>query len=873
MRRIIHCREAYSLLRRSLARRLHPLFGFVTVAAICCAVPAEAAEAQPGSPDAPIPTGSMGKLAVLKVETYRHYVETFNQNDTQLYAQHVPNVAAWDFLKNNIPLLDCPDGDIEEIYYFRWWTFRKHIKQTPDGFVITEFLPPVPWAGKHNTISCAAGHHLREGRWLNDARYLDDYSRFWFRKGGDPRRYSFWAADAIWSRCQVTGDDRLAKELLPDLVANYEAWEKTRRDTNGLFWQVDGQDGMEVSISGALNPKTEGYRATINSYMYGDALAIASIAERAGQQQFAERFRAKAAELKRLVQDKLWDPQAQFFKVLPRGENSRWSDAREEHGYTPWYFDLPDADKSIAWKQIMDPLGFYAPFGPTTAERRHPKFAVAYTGHECQWNGPSWPYATAVTLTAFANLLNDYQQNFVSPQDYLDLLKAYTRSHRLKLDDGRVVPWVDENLNPTNGDWIARTLLRQRGSQIPERGKDYNHSTYCDLVIRGLVGLRPRSDETVEVNPLAPSSWSYFCLDQIRYHGRWLTILWDKSGERYHRGAGLRVLADGKEIAVSETLRRVTAPLPPRTTSEKQATTAGIHAGETTAGWVKYEGNPIIGGQYGTCFDVSVLKDGGRYRMWLSWRPKQSLALVESKDGIHWSEPPQIVLGQRKETGWEDDINRPVVLKRQDGYHLFYTGQAKGHSAIGYATSADGIVWKRMSDRPVLSPEKPWEKVAVMCPHVLWDAQSRLFRMWYSGGEQNEPNAIGYATSAEGLHWTKHPANPVFTPDPKLDWEKHKVTACQVERVGDWYVMFYIGFRDEPHAQIGLARSSDGITDWQRHPVNPIIRPGENQWDHDACYKPYAIFDGSQWLLWYNGRHGGLEQIGVVFHPGEDLGF
>ncbi len=56
-------------------------------------------------------------------------------------------------------------------------------------------------------------------------------------------------------------------------------------------------------------------------------------------------------------------------------------------------------------------------------------------------------------------------------------------------------------------------------------------------------------------------------------------------------------------------------------------------------------------------------------------------------------------------------------------------------------------------------------------------------------------------------------------------------------------------------------------------PANPIIFPGKDQWDHDACYKPYAIFDGKKWLLWYNGRHGGLEQIGVVFHEGEDLGF
>jgi beta-1,2-mannobiose phosphorylase / 1,2-beta-oligomannan phosphorylase len=160
-----------------------------------------------------------------------------------------------------------------------------------------------------------------------------------------------------------------------------------------------------------------------------------------------------------------------------------------------------------------------------------------------------------------------------------------------------------------------------------------------------------------------------------------------------------------------------------------------------------------------------------------------------------------------------------------------------------------------------------------MYPHVLFDEKEKLYRMWYSGGEQYEPNAIGYATSPDGLKWTRHDKNPIFQPDPKNAWEKDRVTACQVVKHGDWYLMFYIGFRDQNHAQIGLARSKDGITDWQRHPVNPIIRPGQGKWDADAVYKPYAIFDGKRWLLWYNGRRGGDEQIGVAIHDGEDLGF
>lgn len=302
-------------------------------------------------------------------------------------------------------------------------------------------------------------------------------------------------------------------------------------------------------------------------------------------------------------------------------------------------------------------------------------------------------------------------------------------------------------------------------------------------------------------------------------------------------------------------------------------------AAETSAGWKKFDGNPVMGGKHGTCFDVSVLRVGETYRMWLSWRPRRSIALVESQDGIHWSEPPRIVLGPREETGWEDDVNRPYVLKREDGYHMWYTGQVKpgaaeGHSWIGYATSPDGVAWKRMSDKPVLSFDQPWEKnTAVMCPSVIWDEPAGLFRMWYCGGEQNEPNAIGYATSRDGLTWRKHERNPVFGPEPKHPWEQHKVAGVQVLGHGGWYLMFYIGYQDEPTARICLARSKDGVTNWQRHPANPIIRPGAERWDHDACYKPFAVYDGARWLLWYNGRRGGLEQIGMVRHEGEDLGF
>jgi beta-1,2-mannobiose phosphorylase / 1,2-beta-oligomannan phosphorylase len=293
-------------------------------------------------------------------------------------------------------------------------------------------------------------------------------------------------------------------------------------------------------------------------------------------------------------------------------------------------------------------------------------------------------------------------------------------------------------------------------------------------------------------------------------------------------------------------------------------------------GWVKYEGNPVLGGALGTCFDIAVLKDGGVFRMYFSWRPKQSVAVVESTDGLHWSEPV-IVAGPRIDTGWEEEINRPVVLKLDGKYLMWYTGQVKpgaedGNSWIGYAQSVNGITWDRF-EKPVLSFDQAWEKNAVMCPHVLWDEDERKFRMWYSGGEQYEPDAIGYAESVDGVHWDKHEGNPVFFADISKSWEQEKVTACQVVKRNGWFLMFYLGFEDVDTSRIGIARSKNGITGWERLKANPILSPDEGSWDENSCYKPYAIFEGDRWMLWYNGRRGNMEQIGAAFHDGEDLGF
>jgi hypothetical protein len=497
----------------------------------------------------------------------REYVAQFNAADDELAIQLIPNSQAGDFLVENVPRFECPDKQLEEIYYFRWWTYRKHIKQTPEGYIITEFLPKVSWSGKYNGISCPAMHHYNEGRWLHKRAYLDSYTHYWLRGGGSLRSYSFPVAGSLLNYCSVTGCDSLLREYLPDLIANFEAWEKERFDrSKGLFWQIDNSDGMEISVCG--KETTAGYRVTINTYMIAEAKAIAGIA-RLLKNPVAETFDKKADTLLANMLKMLWDNEAEFFKVIPKKADAGLCDARELHGYTPWYFNLAGEKYAVAWKFLMNPEHFYAPYGPVTAEQCHPEFRISYEGHECQWNGPSWPFSTSVTLTALANLLNEQRQEFVSSKDYFELLKIFAKCHSLTKDDGVIVPWIDENLNPFTGDWIARTRLKTWENETwskakggVERGKDYNHSTFCDLVINGLIGIRTQEGDRLDVNPLVPTdTWNYFCLDNVIYRGHKLTVLYDESGKKYGRGKGLTVFVDGVQQGKSDRLEKITVDL------------------------------------------------------------------------------------------------------------------------------------------------------------------------------------------------------------------------------------------------------------------------------------------------------------------------
>ena len=472
------------------------------------------------------------------MDIIKNYVEEFNLNDEETIKNDIDNAHVYEWMKEEVPVFECPDKEIERAYYFRFWTYRKHIKTTKDGVVITEFLPKVLWSGKHNTINAAAGHHIYEGRWLkNSDRYLKSYIEFFLSVSDKSHMYSNWLIDAVYKYSLITGDYDFGSDFIDKLDKYYTEWEKTHGLPDGTFWSEDNYDAMEYSVSGTdeKNRVHKGVRPTLNSYMCADALAISRFASIYGDKETAEKYLKKYEFLKNFINEKLYEDG--FYRAYHYKKNEDPTKAfmkkgvspRELIGYIPFMFDIPEKGRESCFDLLLSEDGFYSRYGLTTVERSNPRFMYPVK-HECLWNGYIWPFATSQTLTALMNVAKNcedkkYKEMFVS------LLSQYARMHKRTREDGREVSWIDEVMSPVDGDWSSRTLLKKWGWSILkggyERGKDYNHSTFCDLVISGICGVSVKDGE-ICVNPIIPDEWDYFSLKGVKVLGKEYDIKYDK---------------------------------------------------------------------------------------------------------------------------------------------------------------------------------------------------------------------------------------------------------------------------------------------------------------------------------------------------------
>lgn len=255
----------------------------------------------------------------------------------------------------------------------------------------------------------------------------------------------------------------------------------------------------------------------------------------------------------------MYSSELNFWIDVVEGTNLR-CEGRELIGYYPYRFDVGTNQTFIDGLAAgLDTEHFLTDFGPTTLEQTNPYYtALKNTTYCCLWQGQSWPFSTSVYLGTLARIARNGLSTVITPGLFIQELNKYTRTN---YKDGK--PYTGECHYPTINMWSGDTT---------NHSENYLHSTYFDNIFTNLFGIVPSFGDTLVLQPLVPSNWSYFAIEALPYHGTLLSFIWDQTGTHYGNNvsAGLSIYSNGTLFYHQSTLSAVNVSLPFNTTEAAQ---------------------------------------------------------------------------------------------------------------------------------------------------------------------------------------------------------------------------------------------------------------------------------------------------------------
>lgn len=207
---------------------------------------------------------------------------------------------------------------------------------------------------------------------------------------------------------------------------------------------------------------------------------------------------------------------------------------------------------------------------------------------------------------------------------------------------------------------------------------------------------------------------------------------------------------------------------------------------------------------------------------------------------------------------------RYIIKMGAGDYRMWYEGvDASNASQVGYATSPDGLIWTKYGSNPVMTHERADENAEVAPKTVLYEGG--VFKMWYHGGGPTGRH-IYYATSPDGITWTKQ-GDPVLAASTVPgEWDYQNVAEPAVLHVGSTYYMYYMGWPIGGNAGIGLATSPDGIV-WTKYGSNPVFAgcTAAGRFDSSSVWGAHVIRENGYWHMWYSGSPTADQGVGYAY--------
>ncbi|MGA7593658.1 MAG: family 43 glycosylhydrolase [Gallionella sp.] len=288
--------------------------------------------------------------------------------------------------------------------------------------------------------------------------------------------------------------------------------------------------------------------------------------------------------------------------------------------------------------------------------------------------------------------------------------------------------------------------------------------------------------------------------------------------------------------------------------------------------------------------DPSVIKVGGQYVMYASSDHYFDLSIaiyrMVSNDGVSWTLSPAapVFEADPSASAWDHRATEtPSVVYFKGVYHLFYTAYPVSYTdsasyKIGHATSADGIIWTRDPNNPIVEPNDPHNTT----PDLTFDQwvaaepaavvfNNKIYLYFTAVGANlavnNTLEVIGLTTSSDGTAWST--PQSVLEPDQSLyprtggatDWIGYSTPMAAVLN-GQMHLFFDV-VQNSPWMQLKLhhASSSDGIANWTQD-NSPIYTNTDFSWTSSQIRSPTALQDGNAIYLWFAGDDGTTLGIG-----------
>src|SRR5690625_3877730 len=433
-----------------------------------------------------------------------------------LLAQHRRDYRSW-FAA--VPTLSSDNELLDRLWAYRWYVLRNSLSDPGLGHLPgrvmyegrSHKMAKTPWRPTgwefSKVIPLSTSLHVQDLRWRTDPSDAVEVMRSTARlQGPDGQLYSHtireqmkpyanyfgWAmaqlaelhgADVVpadvlaAAKEQVRGEQRTfvtSADELP-VVSDHK---RTGKEYQPSYWYFHDYPADPKDRS-TFTPLKRVDRAI---YQYLNARGVAAVCAALEDPDEAE-FRDLAGRLATSVLTKQWDPGTEFFYDLHHRTDDR-AMVRNVVGFYPWWADLTDESHTAGLRRALGPDHFGGAEAYPSVAQDCPAFRPSggWMGrfikgrNGCMWNGPSWPYTTAITLDAIGRNVGH------APDLAAEFAAGFWALARQHFRDGDVaVPYLVEHYDGLTGEPI---------SDEP----DYNHSYLIDLIVQYVAGLRIEGD-------------------------------------------------------------------------------------------------------------------------------------------------------------------------------------------------------------------------------------------------------------------------------------------------------------------------------------------------------------------------------------------